>query len=127
MKEYAQKLLTAEEAVKVVKSGDWVAYSHFVMFPETLDRALAMRKGELKEVKVKTSTGMHPAQVAIMDPEKESFIYHSSFYHSDRTATATGFSYTGNYWEEVPRLYQATRPAQCGYAKNYPHGPKWIF
>lgn len=109
MKEYAQKLLTAEEAVKVVKSGDWVAYSHFVMFPETLDRALAMRKGELKEVKVKTSTGMHPAQVAIMDPEKESFIYHSSFFsHSDRQLgdRKLAFHIPGNYWEEVPRLYQ---------------------
>jgi butyryl-CoA:acetate CoA-transferase len=109
LKEYAQKLLTAEEAVKVVKSGDWVAYSHFVMFPETLDRALAMRKGELKEVKVKTSTGMHPAQVAIMDPEKESFIYHSSFFsHSDRQLgdRKLAFHIPGNYWEEVPRLYQ---------------------
>ncbi len=109
MKQYEQKLVTAEEAVKAVKSGDWVAYSHFVMFPETLDRALAMRKGELKDVKVKASTGMHPAQVAFTDPEQESFIYHSSFFsHSDRQLgdRNLAFHIPGNYREEVPKLYQ---------------------
>lgn len=108
LKEYYDKLVTAEEAVKVVKSGDWVAYSHFVMFPETLDRALAQRQGELKDVKVKTSTGMHPAQVALMDPEQESFIYNSSFFsHSDRQLGDKNLAYhiPGNYREEVPRLY----------------------
>jgi len=35
--EFNQKLVSANTAVKEVKSGDWVAYSHFAMFPETLD------------------------------------------------------------------------------------------
>jgi len=107
--EYRSKLRTADEAVKVVKSGDWVAYSHFVMFPETLDEALARRAGELTDVKVKTSTGMHLAQVAACDPDQKSFIYHSSFFsHSDRQLGDKGLAYhiPGNYREEVPRLLQ---------------------
>lgn len=115
LEEYASKLVSADEAVKAVKSGDWVAYSHFVMFPEYLDRALAKRAGELSDVKVKTSTGMHPAQVAAQDPERKSFIYNSSFFsHSDRQLGDKGLAFhiPGNYWEEVPRLYQghASKP-----------------
>ena len=45
-KEYQQKLTTPEEAVKVVKSGDWVDYSVSLGVPELLDAALAKRKDE---------------------------------------------------------------------------------
>ena len=44
---YQQKLTTAEEAVKVVKSGDWVDYSWCCNHPVALDKALAARKDEL--------------------------------------------------------------------------------
>ena len=36
---YTQKLTTAEEAVKAVKSGDWVDYGWCTGTPVTLDRA----------------------------------------------------------------------------------------
>ena len=36
---YQQKLTTADEAVKVVKSGDWVDFSWCVSTPVALDRA----------------------------------------------------------------------------------------
>ena len=42
--EYKKKLVSAEEAVKIVKDGDWVDYSQCCSFPETLDAALAARK-----------------------------------------------------------------------------------
>jgi len=35
--EYKRKLVTAEEAVRVVKSGDWVDYGNFTMAPTYLD------------------------------------------------------------------------------------------
>ena len=41
--EYQQKLKTADEAVKVVKSGDWVDYAWCVGTPKALDKALAKR------------------------------------------------------------------------------------
>ena len=45
--EYQKKLVSAEEAVKLVKDGDWVDYSQTCSFPEALDAALAARKDEL--------------------------------------------------------------------------------
>ena len=47
---YQQKLTTAEEAVKVVKSGDWVDYTWATSHPVELDMALAARKDELYDV-----------------------------------------------------------------------------
>ena len=52
-KQYELKLTTAEEAVKVVKSGDWVDYAWCTATPVALDEALAKRAGELTDVKVR--------------------------------------------------------------------------
>lgn len=73
--EYKQKLRTPEEAVKVVKDGDWVDYCQGHAFPIALDRALAGRKGELKDVKVSNGVGLLPSQIVEQDPERESFTY----------------------------------------------------
>lgn len=35
--EYQKKLVTAEEAVRLVKDGDWVDYSQTCSFPEALE------------------------------------------------------------------------------------------
>ena len=47
---YQQKLTTAEEAVKVVRSGDWVDYTCCTNHPIALDKALAARRDELTDV-----------------------------------------------------------------------------
>ena len=44
--EYRKKLRTPEEAVSVVKSGDWIDYTSSLGKPVLLDRALAARKDE---------------------------------------------------------------------------------
>ena len=41
--EYRQKLVSADEAVKVIKSGDWVDYGWCANHPRVLDKALAER------------------------------------------------------------------------------------
>ena len=51
--EYRQKLTSAGEAVKVVKSGDWLDYGWTVCSPNALDKALAARMGELKDVNIR--------------------------------------------------------------------------
>lgn len=43
--EYKKKLRTPEEAVKVVKSGDWVDYSQTCSFPVLLDAAAGSPQG----------------------------------------------------------------------------------
>lgn len=51
--EYRSKLTTAEEAVKAVKSGDWVDYGWCTATALELDKALAKRAGELEDVKLR--------------------------------------------------------------------------
>lgn len=75
--EYKQKLRTPEEAVKIVKSGDWVDYSQTCSFPEALDAALAGRKEELKDVKVRNAISMKPVQVVEQDPEQQAFTFNA--------------------------------------------------
>lgn len=51
--EYRAKLVTPDEAVRVVKSGDWVDYTSNLGMPVLLDRALARRRDELQDVKIR--------------------------------------------------------------------------
>lgn len=51
--EYKQKLVTADEAVKTVRSGDWVDYGWCTNTAESLDKALAKRTDELTDVNVR--------------------------------------------------------------------------
>ena len=75
---YQQKLCTAEEAVKLVKSGDWVDYSQTSSFPIALDAALAARRDELSEVKIRGGLVIRPRIEAVeCDPEQKAFSYYS--------------------------------------------------
>ena len=76
--DYRSKFVTAEEAAKAVQSGDWVDYGFGGGFPELMDKALAARKGELKDVKVRGGLVIRPRiEVVECDPEQESFSYYS--------------------------------------------------
>lgn len=75
--EYRNKLCTPQEAVKVVKSGDWVDYLTNVAFPELLDAALAERAEELTDVKIRGNLIFHPLRTVEADPKREHFIYNS--------------------------------------------------
>ncbi len=75
--EYRSKLRSADEAVKVIKSGDWVDYITGNGFPVGLDAALARRKDELTDVKVRGNLISGPIQIVECDPEREHFIYNS--------------------------------------------------
>lgn len=71
--EYAQKLTTPDEAVKVVKDGDWVAYGEFVTIAPALDRALAKRRDELHDIHIESCTLRFPTEVYKADPERRVF------------------------------------------------------
>ncbi len=67
-KEYQKKLRTAEEAVKAVRSGDWIDYGWAACAPDALDRALAARYEELWDVKVRGAVLMsRPAVLSVPD------------------------------------------------------------
>ena len=75
--EYRSKLRTPQEAVKVVKSGDWVDYTTSLGFPVLLDAALAQRRDALSDVKIRGNLIFGPIQVAECDPERTHFIYNT--------------------------------------------------
>lgn len=75
--QYLQKLRTPEEAVRVIKSGDWVDYTSNVCFPSLLDAALARRKEELTDVKIRGNLIFGPIQTVECDPAREHFVYNS--------------------------------------------------
>lgn len=75
--EYREKTLTAEKAAALVKSGDWIDFGMVSNTPELFDRALAERKDELRDVKVRGSMLLRPLAIVDADPEGEHFIYNS--------------------------------------------------
>lgn len=75
--EYRAKLRTPDEAVRLVKSGDWVDYSSNVCFPTLLDAALAKRRDELWDVKFRGNLMLGPVCVAEADPSREHFFYNT--------------------------------------------------
>ena len=77
--EYRSRFVTPEEAAaRAVRSGDWVDYGFGAGFPELMDRALAGRKGELKDVKIRGGLVIRPRiEVVEQDPEQSAFTYYS--------------------------------------------------
>lgn len=116
--EYRRKLTTADEAVKAIKSGDWVEYSHFVMAPRTLDEALAARVNELTNVKIRATTSAFMSKAVLADPERKSFIYSSwHFSGAERKLHDKGLcNYIPLLYHEAPGYYyrgETERPDVC--------------
>ena len=67
-----------EAAAKAVRSGDWVDCGFGAGFPELMDRALAKRKEELRDVKIRGGLVIRPRiEVVEQDPERSAFTYYS--------------------------------------------------
>lgn len=79
---YRQKLRTPQEAVQVVKSGDWVDYTTLLGFPILLDAALAQRRDALYDVKIRGNLIVGPIQTVECDPTREHFFYNSWHFSS---------------------------------------------
>ena len=83
-KEYREKLRTPEEAVKVIKSGDWVDYTSSLGMPVLLDKALSERRDELFDVKIRGNLIPGPIEVAECDESQEHFVGYRPRYTSRR-------------------------------------------
>jgi len=75
----AGRLVTPEQAAELaVRDGDWVDYGFGAGYPELMDKALAARKGKVKDVKIRGGLVIRPRiEVVEADPEQESFHYYS--------------------------------------------------
>lgn len=104
---YKSKLTTADEAVKVIKSGDWVDYGFCNTHPHVLDEALARRAPELEDVKVRGGISLwKPAIFDIEEPAKHIVFnsHHTSGFERKHIDTGACF-YEPMRYSELPRYY----------------------
>ena len=71
--EYQKKLTTADEAVKVVKSGDRLEYGWCVTTPVALDEALAKRMPDLENIQIHGGIVMRPLAITQIENPADYF------------------------------------------------------
>ena len=105
---YSEKLTTADEAVKVINSGDWVDYGWCVGTPDALDVAFAKRLPELYDINIRGGILMKVPDIYKIENPAEHFTWNS--WHSsgiERKAAATGLCYYAPIkYSELPRYYR---------------------
>jgi butyryl-CoA:acetate CoA-transferase len=72
---YQEKLRTAAEVAQMIKSGDEIFFSEFVLRPELIDEALAGRVEELTNVKLDGTCICKVPKFIEADPRRQHFIY----------------------------------------------------
>lgn len=104
--DYLKKVVTAEEALKVVKNGDRVVFAHACGEPLELVDALVARAGELRHVEIVHMVAMGKGEYA--KPEYAESFYHNSVFvgASTRDAVYQGRGdYTPTFFSEIPDLF----------------------
>ncbi|MBQ8647362.1 MAG: butyryl-CoA:acetate CoA-transferase [Oscillospiraceae bacterium] len=109
--EYQKKLVSAAEAVKVVKSGDWVDYSFCANHPVALDKALAERMAadpSLTDINFRGAIALWPPAVTQLADAAERITWNS--WHTsgiERKLIDKGFAYYNPLrYSEMPRYYR---------------------
>ena len=105
--QYQKKLTTPEEAVKTVRSGDWIDYAWTATTPSALDHALAQRADELYDVNVRGGILLSEPEIFQVENAKEHFTFNS--WHMggiERKAIKAGIAfYAPIRYSELPRYY----------------------
>lgn len=93
-KQYREKLMSADEAMSIVSSGDVVDYGHFNAKPVVCDIALAKRASELRDVCIYTGVNVLPSPKTAEHPEAFTFVdWHWS--KVTRSIGAAGHPFSG--------------------------------
>ena len=104
---YKDKLVTATEAVKAVKSRDRVVIGHACGEPPTIVAALVDRAPELKNVEIVHMVAMGPAKYS--QPGMEESFHHNALFVGGSTRKAVEekrADYTPCFFSEIPRLFR---------------------
>ena len=109
--EYQRKLITADAAAAMVKSGDWVDYGWAVNTTVAVDAAIAKRLPELENVNFRGGILMWvPAIFQIEDPAAHMTWNSWHMGGIERKAVAQGFSfYAPIRYSELPRYYRESK------------------
>ena len=128
---YQSKLVSPDEAVKVVKSGDWISYGSLNGQANSLYKALTKRKEELRDVKVWTLLCLQMPEFVKVDPNGESFCCQSwHFSGVDRKIAKQGtpIYYTPMRYTEVPRyIREEVEPIQVAMLETASMDKKGFF
>ena len=119
----AAKRVSADEAAGLVESGMWVDYGAALCGPDTFDKALAARGGELRAVKVRSCLSMRPRAVIEDDPDGEHFFWFSLHFSSyeRRKHDAGRCNYVPVNLGEIPDYYRRfIEPADILVLKTCP-------
>ena len=105
---YQSKLTTAEEAAKVVKSGDWVDFGWCTGTPDVLDKALAARAEELVDVNIRGGILLNPLALAQVPNANKHFSWNSWHMSGiERKMINDGIAYYAPLrYSELPRWYR---------------------
>lgn len=106
-KVYQNKIVSAEQAAKVVKSGDRVVTGHACGEPSALVEALVARAPELSAVEIVHMVAMGPAKYA--QPGMEASFRHNALFVGASTRKAVEekrADYTPCFFSEIPRLFR---------------------
>jgi len=103
---YQNKIISAEQALKNVKSGDRVVIGHACGEPPTLVNALVARAPELTNVEIVHMVAMGPAKYAQPGMEK-SFRHNALFVGGSTRKAVEGkrADFTPCFFSEIPRLF----------------------
>lgn len=104
---YQDKLVSAEQAVKNIKSGDRVVIGHACGEPPALVEALVNRAPELNNVEIVHMVAMGPAKYA--QPGMEKSFRHNALFIGASTRKALEekrADYTPCFFSEIPRLFK---------------------
>ena len=111
--DYKQKLVSADEAVALIRSGDWVDYGWCVNTVDALDKALAKRTDELKDINLRGGILLKPLAVFEREDAGEHFTWNSWHMSGiERRLISRGCAYYAPIrYSELPRYYrESTTP-----------------
>lgn len=122
-KMYAEKLVSAEAAAAVVKSGDWVDYGWTTGTPVAVDAALAKRMTELTDVNFRGGILLWVPEIFKIENPAEHLTWNSWHMSGiERKAIAQGFAYYAPIrYSELPRYYrESTTPPDVAIFQTAP-------
>ena len=108
---YQEKLVSAEKAASVIKSGDWVDYGWTTATPVAVDKAIAKRLPELTGVNFRGGILMWVPEIFKIENPSEHMTWNSWHMSGiERKAIAQGFSYYAPIrYSELPRYYRESQ------------------
>ncbi|ABZ84075.1 4-hydroxybutyrate coenzyme a transferase, putative [Heliomicrobium modesticaldum Ice1] len=110
--QYRSKRITAREAARMVKSGDWIEYGFCLAAPRAFDAALAERCDDLTDVHIRAGVSVYPSLAFESDPTGERFTWNSwHFSGLDRRYASQGSAfYIPMRFRELPRYVLENQP-----------------